>query len=176
MQGLGLVHAYYGRGTGVTSTAMGRAVRAAGAGLRVAIGQFMKNGKSSEVKVLKQIPRINYYSPGEHEFIVLGNKPSPQQIYHTQKTFEYVKEKSQDNIDLLICDEILNAILFEQDIISLNDLILFIENKKPDLELILTGLYCPIEIKERAHYCTEHNEVKHPRKDLGIDARLGIEY
>ena len=51
----GYVHVYTGNGKGKTTAAIGLAVRAAGAGLRVFIGQFVKGGKpSSEIIVLKR--------------------------------------------------------------------------------------------------------------------------
>ena len=49
----GYVHVYTDDGKGKTTAAIGLAVRAAGAGLRVFIGQFVKSGKYSEVEALE---------------------------------------------------------------------------------------------------------------------------
>ena len=48
----GYVQVYTGDGKGKTTAAFGLALRAAGAGLRVYIAQFIKSGQYSEVKAL----------------------------------------------------------------------------------------------------------------------------
>lgn len=53
-----MVQLYYGFGKGKTSAAAGAAVRAAGNGMRVIFAQFFKDGKSGEIKVLRDIPGI----------------------------------------------------------------------------------------------------------------------
>ncbi len=55
---IGYVHIYCGDGKGKTTTGMGLCVRAAGYGYRVLLYQFMKNNKTSERSVLKEVPNI----------------------------------------------------------------------------------------------------------------------
>ena len=50
----GYVHVYTGNGKGKTTAALGLCLRAAGAGLSVYIGQFMKKGRFSELKALER--------------------------------------------------------------------------------------------------------------------------
>ena len=50
----GYVHVYTGDGKGKTTAAIGLALRAAGAGLKVFIAQFVKSGKYSEIIALEQ--------------------------------------------------------------------------------------------------------------------------
>ena len=52
MQGYVLV--YTGDGKGKTTAALGLAVRALGAGLKVYIAQFIKSGETSDFKALKR--------------------------------------------------------------------------------------------------------------------------
>ena len=47
-----MIHLYCGDGKGKTTAAMGLALRMAGAGKQVLVGQFFKNGSSSEIKAL----------------------------------------------------------------------------------------------------------------------------
>ena len=48
MESLGLLHLYYGDGKGKTTAALGLMLRAAGAGMDIYFGQFMKTGDTSE--------------------------------------------------------------------------------------------------------------------------------
>ena len=50
----GYVQVYTGDGKGKTTAAIGLSIRAAGAGLRVYIAQFIKMGDYSEIKALKK--------------------------------------------------------------------------------------------------------------------------
>jgi len=51
----GYVHVYTGNGKGKTTAALGLALRASGAGLRVFIGQFAKGYAYSEIKAVNKI-------------------------------------------------------------------------------------------------------------------------
>lgn len=52
------IHIYCGDGKGKSTAVTGLAVRAAGSGRRVIFIQFMKDGKSSELKVLRELPGV----------------------------------------------------------------------------------------------------------------------
>ena len=53
-----MLHAYWGDGKGKTCAAMGLAMRAAAAGWRVVVVQFLKDGSSSEIFLLKGLPGV----------------------------------------------------------------------------------------------------------------------
>ena len=55
---MGFLHIYCGDGKGKSTAVTGLAVRAAGSGRRVIFTQFMKDGKSSELKVLRELPGV----------------------------------------------------------------------------------------------------------------------
>ena len=48
----GLIHIYCGDGKGKTTASLGLTLRAAGSGLRVVYVQFLKDGRSSEFRIL----------------------------------------------------------------------------------------------------------------------------
>jgi ATP:corrinoid adenosyltransferase len=50
----GYIQVYTGNGKGKTTAAIGLAIRAAGAGLKVYMAQFIKMGDYSEIKALKR--------------------------------------------------------------------------------------------------------------------------
>ena len=54
----GLIHIYTGDGKGKSTAAVGLAVRCAGSGGQVIFCQFMKNNRSSELNILRQLPQI----------------------------------------------------------------------------------------------------------------------
>jgi cob(I)alamin adenosyltransferase len=74
--------------------------------------------------------------------------------------------------DLIILDEAIVAIYFK--LIRTEELIEFIKIKPENVELILTGRYCPEELIELADLVTEMKEVKHYYQK-GITSRRGIE-
>jgi len=65
----GMVHVYTGNGKGKTTSAIGLAVRAAGAGLNVYIGQFAKGRKYSELNSLERLDNIDIEQFGRKKFI-----------------------------------------------------------------------------------------------------------
>jgi cob(I)alamin adenosyltransferase len=75
-------------------------------------------------------------------------------------------------VDLLILDEILVANWF--GLVTLDDVLYFIDHRPERMELILTGRRAPQEIIDRANLVTEMREIKHYYQ-FGVPARKGIE-
>ncbi|MBV1759398.1 MAG: cob(I)yrinic acid a,c-diamide adenosyltransferase [Dethiosulfatibacter sp.] len=74
----GYVHLYTGNGKGKTTAAFGLAIRAAMAGKRVYIGQFVKDMKYSETKIQEIVKNIIIEQLGEGFFIF--NSPEQKDI------------------------------------------------------------------------------------------------
>ena len=63
------IHIYCGDGKGKTTAAMGLVLRAAGSGKKVLVTQFLKDGSSSELKILRELPDIRVITcPGSLDF------------------------------------------------------------------------------------------------------------
>jgi len=157
---------------GKTTRAVGLAVRAAGVGLHVSFVQFMKSGNSGEVLIFANIPNIHYRCPGRHPFI-LSKGPEPVHFEHASKAYDLALEEVSKGTDILICDEILNTLLF--DLLDKRHIHELIETCRGRTELVMTGRTAPADLVELADYVTELRQVKHPYY-RGFKARMGIEF
>ena len=171
-KGFGLIHIYYGQGVGKTSRAVGMAIRAAGEGLLVDFVQFMKSGKSGEVAIFEKIHNIRYWCPGYHPF-VMSNGPKAVHYEHAEKALRYAMEATERGTDLLICDEMLDTVIFE--LLQQKQLLDLMERCKNEVELVLTGMDASRQVLESADYVTELVQIKHAYYS-GVRARKGIEY
>ena len=168
----GYVQVYTGDGKGKTTAALGLALRASGAGLKVYIQQFAKNKKCSEIKALHKIKSIKVSQCGSGPFII--GKPSVMDIECARRGFEEAKKIIfSGKLDLVILDEINVAIMLK--LIDVNDVKRLIRRKPDTVELVLTGRGCPSAVIKAADLVTEMKEIAHPyhRK---ITGRRGIEY
>ena len=168
----GLVHIYTGTGKGKTTAAFGLAVRAAGAGLRVCIYQFIKGSPYSENNIFDHIDAIEVEQCGRGCFI--RGKPGPKDIECAQRGLEKARASIRSGkYDLVILDEI--NIALKLGLIKASDIIDTIKEKPISVELVLTGRYCPKGLLKYADLVTEMRKIKHPF-DKGIMARKGIEF
>jgi cob(I)alamin adenosyltransferase len=170
-QGPGMIHVCYGRGPGKTTRSVGLAVRAAGAGLNVYFVQFMKSGDSAEVNVLSAVPGINYYCPGPHPFIT-PRGPEAVHLEHASNALSHAHEAVESGAGVLVCDEILNTLLF--GVLTLESVMGLMERCRGKVELVMTGSDAPDDIIRTADYATEFIQKKHPYYE-GVPARVGIE-
>ena len=171
MEKYGLIHVFYGNGVGKTTRAVGLSVRAAGKGLKVHFVQFMKAGDSGEVAVLQKIENINYHCPGAHPFVI--NEPKPVHYEHAAKAYQMACQAVEDKPEMLVCDEILNAVFF--GVLKVEQVLDLIGLCRGKIELVLTGRPPLPEIIEAGDYVTELVEIKHPY-NTGVKPRYGIEY
>jgi cob(I)alamin adenosyltransferase len=151
---------------------VGLAIRAAGAGLKVNFIQFMKSGTSGETIIFAKIPLIRYQCPGKHPFIRSGG-PDTVHYKHAAEAYGYAVSAVENGAELLICDEIMNTLIFgllkKERIFELMDMC------RGKTELVMTGASTPADIIEQADYATEYKQIKHPYYS-GTRARRGIEF
>ncbi len=168
----GYVQVYTGDGKGKTTAAIGLSIRAAGAGLKVYITQFIKMGDYSEIKALKKFSDlITVEQFGLGRFI--KGKPSEEDIEAARAGIEKVKSlmASQD-YDIIILEEA--NVAAKYGLISVNDLLDMISSKPENMELVITGRWADPEVVEKADLVTEMKEIKHYFRK-GVAARKGIE-
>jgi cob(I)alamin adenosyltransferase len=168
----GMIHLYTGNGKGKTTAALGLAIRAAGAGKKVFIGQFVKGMYYSEMKALKRFSEINLFQFGLDCFIV--NKPTQKDIDAARIGLaETEMAMASSEYDMYILDEVCIAIHY--DLFTVEELKNVLRLKPENAELVLTGRYASDELYKIADLITEMNEVKH-YFHYGIQARKGIEF
>ena len=168
----GYIHLYTGNGKGKTTAALGLAIRAAGAGKKVFIAQFVKGMPYAEHKALKRFPEIEVKQYGLDCFI--EKEPTREDIMAAQTGLNEVSEIVQKNAcDVLILDEACIALHYK--LFELNEIIHLLREKPASMEIILTGRYAPKELMDKADLVTEMKEIKH-YYTKGIQARKGIEY
>ena len=168
----GYVHIYTGDGKGKTTAALGLALRAIGAGLKVYMAQFIKKGDYSEINAMKRFPDcVTVEQFGRGRFT--RGKPTPADIEAARKGLTRVNEiLSSMQYHIVILDEINVAVTY--GIFSIADLLGIIDRKPEDVELIITGRSAAPEIVEKADLVSEVKAIKHYFQS-GVKARIGIE-
>lgn len=168
----GYTQVYTGNGKGKTTAAIGLAIRAAGAGLKVYIAQFIKMGDYSEIKALKRLSDfITVEQFGLGRFT--KGRPAPEDIEAAQEGLKKVRSiMNSDEYNIIIMEEANVAVML--GLFAVQDLLKIIINKPDDKELVITGRGASPRIIESADLVTEMKDIKHYYK-VGVRARVGIE-
>ncbi len=168
----GYIQIYTGNGKGKTTSALGLAVQALGAGKIVFIAQFLKSGDYSEMNTLRQFPgqiTVEHYGLGKF----VKGKPTEDDKKAGIKGYNKICSILKKNEhDLVIIDEgnvaVKYGIITEQALLDLFD-------SKPDhVQLVVTGRGATPAVIARADWVVEMKEIKHYYKK-GVKARVGIE-
>lgn len=177
---MGLVHLYCGDGKGKTTAAIGLALRCVGGGGKVLIYQFLKDGSSGEIKVLKQIRGIHIIEPeSDITFVsrMSEEKKKELKLTYSNRIEDIDKQLAVDDkekpYDMVILDEVTHAV--NHGFVELSSLINFITKNRENVEIVMTGRNPENQLTEIADYVSDVNCVKHPY-NKGIPARKLIEY
>jgi cob(I)alamin adenosyltransferase len=168
----GYLQVYTGDGKGKTTAAMGLALRAAGAGLRVYIAQFVKGMHYHELDALKRFDDlVTVKQYGRSCFI--RRDPEQADIDAAREGLEEVRMLLAGNApDVLILDEANIAVFYK--LFSVEELLEVIAARPEGVEVVVTGRKAPPELIEKADLVTEMKEIKH-YYNQGVEARDGIE-
>ncbi len=167
-----MIQVYTGNGKGKTTAALGLALRAAGAGLKIYIGQFVKGKKYSELVAIKKIKNIKVEQFGSACFI--RQAPTKKDVELAKRGLGKIRKIiSAGCYDIVILDEI--NIALKLRLLPLKDVISALKKTPKKMEVVLTGRDAHPKILKLADLISEIKEVKHYYKK-GIKARRGIEY
>lgn len=173
----GLVLYFYGNGKGKTSAAIGTAVRASGAGMRVVVVQFMKSEKwkSYERQALKKlgIP-VHVLGSG---FVGIIDDKHPLSWHKKTAKAALKKLKSiltSGTVDLVVADELVSAV--EEGLLTERDTLLAIRVKPENVHLVITGHSRYPKLVAASDIVSEIRNIKHPYYTEGMTAQRGVDF
>lgn len=176
----GLIQIFTGPGKGKTSAAVGSMIRAAGAGLRVAIVSFDKGGDHySERKTLERLSEsidqfptgLERFNPETRKFRFGIEDPDREEA---KRGLGIVRELFDRNEhQLIVLDEINTTT--HLGMLDIDDVLDIIRSKPEEMEIIMTGRDCPQAYKKIADLVSEICDEKH-YMTKGVPAREGFDY
>lgn len=174
---------YTGDSKGKTTASLGLMTRALGNRWKVAFIQFIKYWGVSEHVFIRDIQPIYkdqlYFYKGGKGFYQAGEL-SEQHVteeQHKQAALdtynEALKCASSGDYDLVICDEINNAV--HDGLITEGQLQALLEARSPKTSLCLTGRNFPANLLDKVDIATEMKKIKHHFDDKFL-ANKGIDF
>lgn len=168
----GCVHIYTGNGKGKTTAALGLAIRAAGAGLKVYFGQFLKKGDYSEIRALRRFPEITVRQFGCGRFVKC--RPTMAETGAARRGLASLRKAMLGNAyNLIVADEANCAVTC--GLISVDDLLQLIAEKPASVELVFTGREAHPRLIKQADLVSVIQARKHPF-NTGVKCRKGIDW
>ena len=136
----------YGPGNGKSASAVGYGLLGALAGKKVIIVQFLKG--VLEEKSLEILERMDLEMK-VFRFEDLPEDQKKEETMNLRNGFNFAKKvMATGECDLLILDEVLG--LVDQEVISREEFIRFLQSADDETDLIMTGRVCPDEIRQYA--------------------------
>lgn len=109
-----MIHIYTGNGKGKTTAAMGLAIRAMGAGMKVLFVQFMKSFPYSELSILEKFENLTLKCYCHDDWVFRKELPGTEQLKEAQEGLAFsMNEMCSGNYDVIILDEVLVSIYFK---------------------------------------------------------------
>ena len=166
----GLVHIYEGTGKGKSTAGVGLTIRCAGNGFPVVYSQFLKDGTTGEMNILRKIPNITVLVEEHHfgfSFLMTPEEKVEAKAAYTA-LFEKVKAAAvEQNARLLVMDEMLD--LCNAELIDTAMVVDFLKNRPEQVDGGMSGGF-PIQVLvDLADFLTYMNGGMH-RFDKGVPA------
>jgi len=178
-----VVLVYTGDGKGKTSAAVGLMARALGNDWRVAFIQFIKYWQVSEHKFIETISptfgnKLFFYKGGKGFYnageLSAKNITKKEHLEAAKQTFDIaLTAASNGQYDLVICDEINNAV--KDGLLTTTDLKNLINNRHETTSLCLTGRNFDTKLLANVDIATEMKKLKHHFDDKFL-ANKGIDF
>ena len=159
----GIKRLYTGDGKGKTTMALGLALRVAGEGRRIFVGQFIKDDPKGDIMALrKAIPGIVTAQFGCGTGCIAGREPDKTDLDCAKKGLERAKQALKSaSFGLVVLDEITIPMYF--GLVTIKDIEELISLKTPGTELVFTGRYASEELKKLCDMVTVVESEKMPK-------------
>ena len=176
----GLLIVHTGKGKGKSTAAFGLVARAIGNGMRCGVVQYVKGKwETGERKVLDHFPdQVEIRTMGEG--FTWDTQDRARDIKAAKAAWEVSKAMieaargPEPKFDMVLLDE-LNIVL-RYSYLPLEEVVAFLRDKPKDLHVIVTGRNAKPELIEAADLVTEMTQIKHPFREQGVKAQMGIEF
>lgn len=179
-QGYGLIQLIHGHGKGKSTSALGMAVRCAGSGRNVAIIYFDKGGTDHyfERNTVDTIENIDYWATGRDRIDPETGRFdfSIQDIdkNEAERGIQLAKDAmTSGKYALVILDEINSTV--DLGMLSKEAVLQALQDKRDDVEVILTGRDPDPALLEAAHLISQVTLQKHYFYS-GVQAREGLDF
>jgi cob(I)alamin adenosyltransferase len=178
-----VVIVYTGESKGKTSASMGLMTRALGTDWSVAFIQFIKHWEVGEHRFIAKIQPLfkdklyfykggkGFYNAGDLSAKGVSEKEHKQAALETYE--EAYKATSSGKFDLVICDEINNAV--NNGLLSKAKMKKLIKDKAKNTSLCLTGRNFPEDLLPLVDIATNMTKIKHHFDEKYL-ANKGIDY
>lgn len=178
-----VVVVYTGDGKGKTSASIGLMARALGSGWRVAFIQFVKYWEVGEHLFIQQIAPLYgdklYFYKGGRGFYNAGaiSEKGVTEAEHRQAALETYQEAykaaTSGDFDLVICDEINNAV--HDGLLEEEKLEALLRKHAPKTSICVTGRHFPSQLLPLVDIATNMSKIKHHFDDKYL-ANKGIDF
>lgn len=178
-----VVIVYTGESKGKTSASMGLMTRALGTDWKVAFIQFIKHWEVGEHRFIAKVQPVfgdklyffkggkGFYNAGELSAKGVSEDEHKQAAQETYD--EAYKAATSGEFDLVICDEINNAV--NNGLLSVDEMEKLIKDKAANTSLCLTGRNFPEKLLPLVDIATNMTKIKHHFDEKYL-ANKGIDY
>ena len=180
-----VVLVYTGEGKGKTSASVGLLARALGRDWSVAYVQFVKMWETGESKFIEKLiaadvfgDKLFYYRGGKGFYnagdLSAKDVSEDEHKQAAQETFAIALQKaSSGDYDVVICDEINNAV--HDGLLPKDSLETLINKRHKKTSLCLTGRNFPQKLVDKVDIATNMTKIRHHFDDKYL-ANKGIDY
>lgn len=169
----GLVIVNTGEGKGKTTAALGVMFRAWGRDFQTRMFQFIKTA-GARFGEHRAAERTGIPIEAGGDGCTVRSKDRDRAAALASELWERCKSAiAAGDDDLIVLDEL--AYVLHYGWIPVADVIEALRSRPEGMHVIITGRYAPQELIDFADLVTEMRVIKHPYRDQGIKAQLGIE-
>jgi len=170
----GLIIVFTGNGKGKSTAAFGMLLRALSHGMQAAVVQYVKGAiETSETAAFARFgSQIEWHRMGEGFHWITQDAELDRRA--AERAWDKTRElMARPELGMIVLDEILVALRLKQ--LEQSSMFEALDNKRPDLHVVLTGRGATEDMIARADLVTEMKMIKHPYR-AGIRAQAGIEF